>query len=156
MPLPGCTPLLCRFGLREKAGAQPQTYALGLKEVWEVSWRRMLEPAGLGLGGKHQQKALQLGPYSGQSSWHTKHANTPCLRPTFLHPSLPQVAPEKHKPGLVVHAVGHPLPWDVYGGSFIYHMPDNRVALGCGQHAAGVAMHGPAAALPMCCLAQPQ
>jgi electron-transferring-flavoprotein dehydrogenase len=40
------------------------------------------------------------------------------------------VAPEKHKPGLVVHAVGHPLPWDVYGGSFIYHMPDNRVALG--------------------------
>lgn len=29
---------LCRFGLREKAGAQPQTYALGLKEVWEVSW----------------------------------------------------------------------------------------------------------------------
>ena len=26
-----------RYGLREKAGAQPQTYALGLKEVWEVS-----------------------------------------------------------------------------------------------------------------------
>jgi flavin-dependent dehydrogenase len=26
-----------RFGLREQAGAQPQTYALGVKEVWEVS-----------------------------------------------------------------------------------------------------------------------
>ena len=25
-----------RFGLREKAGADPQTYALGIKEVWEV------------------------------------------------------------------------------------------------------------------------
>jgi electron-transferring-flavoprotein dehydrogenase len=24
------------FKLREKGGAQPQTYALGLKEVWEV------------------------------------------------------------------------------------------------------------------------
>ena len=29
-----------RFGLREKAGAQPQTYALGMKEVWEVGGRR--------------------------------------------------------------------------------------------------------------------
>lgn len=64
-----------RFGLQEKAGAQPQTYALGLKEVWEV-------------------------------------------------------APEKHKPGMVIHTVGNPLPWNVYGGSFIYHMPHNRVALG--------------------------
>ena len=26
-----------RFKLREQAGADPQTYALGLKEVWEVS-----------------------------------------------------------------------------------------------------------------------
>ncbi len=25
-----------RFKLREQAGADPQTYALGLKEVWEV------------------------------------------------------------------------------------------------------------------------
>lgn len=25
-----------RFRLREQAGADPQTYALGLKEVWEV------------------------------------------------------------------------------------------------------------------------
>ena len=26
-----------RYKLREQAGADPQTYALGLKEVWEVS-----------------------------------------------------------------------------------------------------------------------
>lgn len=25
-----------RYNLREKAGACPQTYALGIKEVWEV------------------------------------------------------------------------------------------------------------------------
>ena len=41
-----------------------------------------------------------------------------------------QVPPEQHKPGLVVHTVGNPLPWNVYGGSFLYHMPENRVALG--------------------------
>jgi electron-transferring-flavoprotein dehydrogenase len=29
-----------RFGLRERTGAQPQTYALGLKEVWEVGGGR--------------------------------------------------------------------------------------------------------------------
>jgi hypothetical protein len=28
-----------RFKLREDAGADPQTYALGLKEVWEVICR---------------------------------------------------------------------------------------------------------------------
>ncbi|GAB4818732.1 hypothetical protein N2152v2_005778 [Parachlorella kessleri] len=63
------------FKLREKVGASPQSYALGIKEVWEV-------PA------------------------------------------------DRHQEGLVVHTVGYPLPWNVYGGSFIYHMSDNRVALG--------------------------
>lgn len=63
------------FQLRERVQAQPQTYALGIKEVWEVE-------------------------------------------------------PEKHRPGSVAHAVGWPLPWDTYGGSFIYHMDAGRVALG--------------------------
>lgn len=67
--------IMKRFQLREQVGAQPQTYALGLKEVWEV-------------------------------------------------------APEKHVPGLVMHTIGHPLPWDVYGGSWLYHMPGNRVSMG--------------------------
>ena len=30
-----------QYKLREQAGADPQTYALGLKEVWEVN---ILEP----------------------------------------------------------------------------------------------------------------
>ena len=67
------------FGLRERAnggkGAQHQTYALGLKEVWEVP-------------------------------------------------------PEKHVPGRVWHTVGHPLDTQTYGGGFLYHMAEGRVALG--------------------------
>ncbi|CAL5223469.1 g5989 [Coccomyxa viridis] len=63
------------FRLREQAGADPQTYALGLKEVWEVQ-------------------------------------------------------PEKHKPGRIWHTVGYPLDHSTYGGSFLYHMADNKVALG--------------------------
>ncbi len=62
-----------RFGLRENC--DPQTYAIGLKELWQVS-------------------------------------------------------PEQHQPGLVVHTVGWPLGDNVYGGSFIYHMEDNQVAIG--------------------------
>ncbi|DBB05478.1 TPA: hypothetical protein ACH3X1_012437 [Trebouxia sp. C0004] len=63
------------FGLREAVGAESQTYALGLKEVWEI-------PA------------------------------------------------DKHKPGRVWHTVGYPLPSSTYGGSFLYHMDNNQVALG--------------------------
>ncbi|KAK9836020.1 hypothetical protein WJX81_006596 [Elliptochloris bilobata] len=62
-----------RFGLRDNT--DPQTYALGLKEVWEVR-------------------------------------------------------PEVHVPGQVLHTVGYPLDHSVYGGSFLYHMSDNRIALG--------------------------
>lgn len=40
-----------KLGLREKAQAQPQTYALGLKEVWEVSQGTMGgAAAGVGQG----------------------------------------------------------------------------------------------------------
>mmetsp|Transcript_26826 Transcript_26826/g.58500 ORF Transcript_26826/g.58500 Transcript_26826/m.58500 type:complete len:596 (-) Transcript_26826:208-1995(-) len=67
--------VIARFKLRAKAGAEPQTYGLGLKEVWEV-------PA------------------------------------------------SQHKPGLVVHTIGYPLDHSTYGGGFIYHMDNNRVALG--------------------------
>lgn len=41
-----------------------------------------------------------------------------------------QVAPEQHKPGLVVHTAGWPLDSDTYGGSFLYHLEDNQVAVG--------------------------
>ncbi len=41
-----------------------------------------------------------------------------------------QVAPENHRPGLVVHTVGWPLDKRTYGGSFLYHLEDNQVAVG--------------------------
>jgi electron-transferring-flavoprotein dehydrogenase len=62
-----------RFHLRD--GVDPQTYAIGLKELWEV-------------------------------------------------------APQRHRPGLVVHTVGWPLDRATYGGSFLYHLEDRQVAVG--------------------------
>jgi electron-transferring-flavoprotein dehydrogenase len=65
--------LQARFGLRE--GKDPQTYGIGLKELWEVD-------------------------------------------------------PGRHEPGLVVHTVGWPLDRRTYGGSFLYHLEGNQVAVG--------------------------
>ncbi|HEX6442079.1 MAG TPA: electron transfer flavoprotein-ubiquinone oxidoreductase [Stellaceae bacterium] len=62
-----------RFRLRE--GCDPQTYAIGVKELWEVT-------------------------------------------------------PEQHRPGLVIHTIGWPLPSDTYGGSFLYHSENRQVAVG--------------------------
>jgi len=62
-----------RFHLRE--GVDPQTYGLGVKELWEV-------------------------------------------------------APECHHLGRVVHTVGWPLDARTYGGSFLYHLENNVVAVG--------------------------
>ncbi len=65
--------IIQRFQLR--LNKSPQTYGLGIKEVWKV--------------------------------------------------------PEKnHQEGLVIHTVGWPLPHDTYGGAFIYHYSQNRIALG--------------------------
>src|SRR6185295_12172359 len=65
--------LINKFNLRE--GCDPQTYGIGIKEVWEID-------------------------------------------------------PAKHEPGLVLHTVGWPLDYKTYGGSFLYHMEQNRVAIG--------------------------
>jgi len=65
--------LFARFKLRD--GADPQTYGIGIKELWEVD-------------------------------------------------------PARHQPGLIVHSVGWPLANDTYGGSFLYHLEDNLVAVG--------------------------
>ncbi|MEE8334033.1 MAG: electron transfer flavoprotein-ubiquinone oxidoreductase, partial [Alphaproteobacteria bacterium] len=62
-----------RFDLR--ADAEPQTYGIGIKELWEVD-------------------------------------------------------PEKHRPGLVMHTAGWPLDNATYGGSFLYHLENNQVAVG--------------------------
>lgn len=60
---------------RLDANAAPQSYVLGIKEVWAVP-------------------------------------------------------PEHHVPGRVVHTCGWPLKPDVYGGGFLYHQNDRRVAVG--------------------------
>ena len=65
--------LIAKFKL--DAGKDPQSYGIGLKELWEID-------------------------------------------------------PSKHKPGLVVHTAGWPLDPATYGGSFLYHMEDNKVAVG--------------------------
>ena len=41
-----------------------------------------------------------------------------------------EIEPSKSKPGLVVHTAGWPLESDTYGGSFLYHLGDNQVAVG--------------------------
>ena len=40
------------------------------------------------------------------------------------------IDPAKHVPGLVVHTAGWPLNADTYGGSFLYHLENNQVAVG--------------------------
>nr|UOZ97232.1 Electron transfer flavoprotein-ubiquinone oxidoreductase [Cupriavidus sp.] len=65
--------LIARFGL--DSDADPQSYGIGLKELW-------------------------------------------------------QVAPEQSRPGRVVHTAGWPLSSDTYGGSFLYHLQNNLVAVG--------------------------
>jgi electron-transferring-flavoprotein dehydrogenase len=56
-------------------GRDPQSYAIGIKELWEVD-------------------------------------------------------PSQSEPGLVVHTAGWPLDSDTYGGSFLYHLQNNQVAVG--------------------------
>ena len=65
--------LMERFDLRRNAGEQ--TYAIGIKELWEVD-------------------------------------------------------PANHHPGRAVHTIGWPLSGDTYGGSFLYHLEENQVAVG--------------------------
>ncbi len=37
---------------------------------------------------------------------------------------------KKHVPGSVTHTIGYPLDNSTYGGGFIYHLPDNLIAIG--------------------------
>ena len=41
-----------------------------------------------------------------------------------------EIDPAKHQPGLIIHTVGWPLDTATYGGSFLYHLEDNQVAVG--------------------------
>jgi len=65
--------LIANFKLDQ--GKDPQTYGIGIKEVWEID-------------------------------------------------------PSRHTPGFVMHSAGWPLDNSTYGGAFMYHMEDNKVAIG--------------------------
>jgi electron-transferring-flavoprotein dehydrogenase len=41
-----------------------------------------------------------------------------------------EVAPAQHRPGLVSHTIGWPVDQATYGGSFLYHLENNLVAVG--------------------------
>jgi electron-transferring-flavoprotein dehydrogenase len=41
-----------------------------------------------------------------------------------------EISPEKHQSGLVIHSAGWPLDRETYGGSFLYHLENNQVAVG--------------------------
>ena len=65
--------LMQQFRLCE--GVDPQTYGIGIKELWEVK-------------------------------------------------------PERHQAGLIIHTTGWPVDRRTYGGSFLYHLENNQVAVG--------------------------
>jgi electron-transferring-flavoprotein dehydrogenase len=65
--------LMSKFNLNK--GKDPQTYGIGIKELWEID-------------------------------------------------------PKLHQPGLVIHTAGWPLDTQTYGGSFLYHLENNQVAVG--------------------------
>ncbi|MBI3284677.1 MAG: electron transfer flavoprotein-ubiquinone oxidoreductase [Burkholderiales bacterium] len=65
--------LMAKYDLNQ--GKDPQTYGIGIKELWEID-------------------------------------------------------PARHQPGLVIHSAGWPLDNSTYGGSFLYHLENNQVAVG--------------------------
>ncbi|BBK44254.1 electron-transferring-flavoprotein dehydrogenase [Allostella vacuolata] len=65
--------LFARYALRE--GVDPQTFGIGIKELWEVD-------------------------------------------------------PAVHRQGTITHTIGWPLDYKTYGGSFLYHLENNQVAVG--------------------------
>jgi electron-transferring-flavoprotein dehydrogenase len=65
--------VIAKFKLDE--GKDPQSYGIGIKELWEID-------------------------------------------------------PARHKAGLALHSAGWPLDEKTYGGSFLYHMEDNKVVVG--------------------------
>ncbi len=65
--------LIARYAL--DAGCDPQSFGIGIKELWEID-------------------------------------------------------PARHQPGFVMHTAGWPMDNKTYGGAFLYHMEDNKVALG--------------------------
>ncbi|KAI0558417.1 electron transfer flavoprotein-ubiquinone oxidoreductase [Gracilaria domingensis] len=41
-----------------------------------------------------------------------------------------RISKEMHRPGKIVHTIGYPMDMKTYGGSFLYHMADEKLAIG--------------------------
>ncbi|MGH6626697.1 MAG: electron transfer flavoprotein-ubiquinone oxidoreductase [Burkholderiaceae bacterium] len=41
-----------------------------------------------------------------------------------------EIDPKRHQPGFVMHTAGWPMENDTYGGAFLYHLDDNKIAVG--------------------------
>ena len=41
-----------------------------------------------------------------------------------------EIDPKRHQPGFVMHTAGWPMENDTYGGAFLYHLDDNKIAIG--------------------------
>ncbi len=41
-----------------------------------------------------------------------------------------EILPDKSKPGSIMHTTGWPLDNDTYGGSFLYHLDNNKISIG--------------------------
>ena len=41
-----------------------------------------------------------------------------------------EISPDKSKPGSIIHTTGWPLDNDTYGGSFLYHLDNNKISIG--------------------------
>ena len=64
-----------------------------------------------------------------EERFHLREAGAPQVYGIGLK-ELWELAPDRHRPGLVVHTAGWPLEADTYGGSFLYHLEDRQAAVG--------------------------
>jgi len=64
-----------------------------------------------------------------QARYHLNEGRDPQVYGIGLK-ELWEIKPEKHQTGLVIHTAGWPLDTDTYGGSFLYHLENNQVAIG--------------------------
>jgi electron-transferring-flavoprotein dehydrogenase len=64
-----------------------------------------------------------------QARYHLNEGRDPQVYGIGLK-ELWEIKAEKHQTGLVIHTAGWPLGTDTYGGSFLYHLEDNQVAIG--------------------------
>ena len=71
------------------------------------------------------------GHLGGSSSPSTSSTRARTRRPTaWASRNCGRSTPSATSPGFVLHTAGWPMKADTYGGAFLYHMEDNKVALG--------------------------